>query len=270
MIIFLANQNKDNLQIFYIKYKWFIPISIFICLFISYSTSYIYIKLHFYMELGFISPIKLIILFSFLGFIISSIACAIGTSFKCIGSEKEYFCTIKTNIKKEKNYDIYIENLFIFFEKFSLLKSKDIIIEILIISFGMIFNFCYVYFGILIINYLSPLHFILSNVIYIILSKLIILIRNIKEKGFYLVNDTNQFKIRLMNISSYFFSFVGLTIYLEIIELNFCKFNYNLRKHIMERGILDINEDEINDTIINDEENSLLDDNVELPINEKK
>jgi len=93
------------------------------------------------MDLDFISPIKILILYGILEFIISSIACIIETSFKCIGSEKQFFCQISTNLKKEDNYDIYIDNLFIFFEKFSLLNSKDIMIETSIILFGNIFYF---------------------------------------------------------------------------------------------------------------------------------
>ena len=38
------------------------------------------------------------------------------------------------------------------------------------------------------------------------------------------------------NIHNYFF---GLLIYLEIIELNFCNLNYNLKKAIIDRSIKD-------------------------------
>ena len=36
-----------------------------------------------------------------------------------------------------------------------------------------------------------------------------------------------------------FVCLIGFFIYLEIIELNICKLNYNLRKNIIHRGILD-------------------------------
>ena len=39
------------------------------------------------------------------------------------------------------------------------------------------------------------------------------------------------------------FALIGFIIYLEIIELNFCKLNYNLRKYIIERSIEDSNTD---------------------------
>ena len=57
-------------------------------------------------------------------------------------------------------------------------------------------------------------------------------------------------------------------IYLEIIELNFCKLNYNLRKYINDRGIKD------SESIINDKDrllrNSSITNNVELDFKEEE
>ena len=47
----------------------------------------------------------------------------------------------------------------------------------------------------------------------------------------------------LYNISPFICSFIGFLIYLEIIELNFCNLNYNLKKYINIRCIKDIYED---------------------------
>jgi len=235
------NYNSDNLNF---KNKWLIPISILIFLFITSSTSYIYIKLKFYMEIEFISPIKLLILYGILGFIFSSIACLIETYFKCIGSEKEFFCGVSANFKNENNYDLYIDNFFVFFEKFSLLKSKDIKFEILIIFVEIIFYYCTTYFGILIINYLTPMHYVFSNLCNFFLNEFIQLIKDIIEKR--KSPNKNIDKGSLLRISIYICSFIGFMIYLEIIELNFCNLNFNLRKYIILRS----NEDLINGSII--------------------
>ena len=48
------------------------------------------------------------------------------------------------------------------------------------------------------------------------------------------------------------FALIGFFIYLEIIELNFCKLNYNIRKKIIERSIEDSNTD------IDEDDNNLL------------
>ena len=40
-----------------------------------------------------------------------------------------------------------------------------------------------------------------------------------------------------VDITIILISSLGLLVYLEIIELNFCKLNYNLRENIIERSI---------------------------------
>ena len=294
IIIFINKENEENNL--NMKYKWLIPISIIIYLFIINSTSYIYTKLKFYMDLKFISQEKLLIFYGTIGFVFSIIACVIESSFKCVGSEKKFFCKVNkeiyiienyTNITQNdtnneiyiynenySEYDLYIENFFIFIEDFSKLNSKEITIEIVIIFIGMIFYYCSLYFDILIINYLTPMHFMFSSLIYLFLDEII---NFIKEK----IITGNFFKngyLNLFNISAYIFSFIGFMIYLEIIELNFCKLNYNLRKYINERSIKDFKADLFNDSIITESENSSRTSSindydyeyVELPNNKRK
>jgi len=240
------------------------------------------------MNLRFISPTKLFLFYGIIGFIFSAIACIIETSFKCVGVEKELFCLVYPNIKNNTNNginigiytynennttnsnniksetDIYIENFFIFIKEFSELNSKDITIEIVIIFIEIIIHYCELYFDLLIINYLTPMHFIFCNIIFIFVVKFIELIKNI-------INGFNY--LSLVSISPYFFSFIGFMIYLELIELNFCKLNYNLRKYINERSLKDIYEDNTNESIISepeiDERDSSINDYVEMPINKK-
>ena len=61
-------------------------------------------------------------------------------------------------------------------------------------------------------------------------------------------------------------------IYLEIIELNFCNLNYNLRKYINIRSVEDIYEDD-NESNIRESDftyRSSINDYVEMPINNKR
>ena len=236
------------------------------------------------MDLRFISQTKLLIFYGIIGFIFSTIACIIETSFQCFGDEKELFCplfdntnngidigiytynenntTIANNTKSET--DRYIENFFIFIKDFSDLNSKEIIIEIVTNFIGIIFYYCNLYFDILVINYLTPMHFIFCNLIFLFIASLIDLIWNI-------ISDFDYKS--LVYISPYFFSFIGFMIYLEIIELNFCKLNYNLRKYINERSLKDIYEDNTNESIISEPEiaqrDSSINDYVEMPINKR-
>ena len=247
------------------------------------------------MDSQFISHTKLLILYGIIGFVFSIIACTIETSFKCVGSETEYFCYVYSNITNnikninntynheiginneihiynEKN-DInnnyrYLENFFIYIEDFSKINSKEKSIEIILTFFGTISYYISLYFDILVIKYLSPMHFIFCNLIYLLMIQITDLILDI---------ISNPFDIRdLYNIAPFICSFIGFLIYLEIIELNFCNLNYNLKKYINERCIKDVYEDSRNESIISENEifdrrSSLTENNsLEMPINKKK
>ena len=73
---------------------------------------------------------------------------------------------------------------------------------------------------------------------YYILNKLYLLALNFKTID-KLFND----KYRSVNLFLDFFSDVisifGYLVYLEIIELHFCKYDYNIRRNILERSDLD-------------------------------
>jgi len=263
--IYVIEEKSDN---FNAKYAWFIPISIIIYMFIISSTSYIYTKLKFYMDLKFISHTKLLILYGIIGFLFSIITCAIETFFKCVGSKTKFFCKVyfdTTSVAKNSNNDYnhkidtnngihiynennindesrYIENFFIFIDNFSKLNSKEKSIEIILMFFGTITYYFGLYFDILVLKYLTPMHFIFCSLIYLLLVKIAELIKNIVNESFVPKN--------LYNISPFICSFIGFMIYLELIELNFCNLNYNLRKYINIRCIEDIHEDSRTESII--------------------
>ena len=276
-----SSNEENNLNM---KYKICIPISIIFYLFIINSTSYIYTQLKFYMDLKFISQTKLLILYGTIGFVLSIISCIIETSLKCVGKEEEFFCNVYINrtiiienkinnetiITYETNINRYIENFHIFIEEFSFLDKKDRIIEIVLFFIGVIFYYCSLYFDMLIINYLTPMHFIFSSLIYLFLIELIDYIRNNIQTE----NIFNKENIAYYcDFSAYIFSFIGFMIYLEIIELNFCNLNYNLRKYINKRSDEDIYEYNICETVVSKSEftcRSSINDYVEMPINKKR
>jgi len=276
--IYQYNNNDENTQFFCVKYLWFIPISIIIYLFIVNSTSYIFTELKFYMDLKFISQTKLLILYGIIGFVLSSIACSIETSFKCVGENKDFFCKINIfnfiDKYKVEGYDSYIENIHIFFLDFSGLPAKVFIIEIFLLLLGIIFYYFSLYFDILVIKCLTPMHFMFSSLIYLFFMELIELIKNNTSESDYEKEISYQNSISLLNIIAYIFSLIGFMIYLEIIELNFCKLNYNLRKYIYDRSIQDAFEDNASGSIINEDDrlsrNSSLIKNKEMIIKEEE
>jgi len=257
IILIIYYDDKYNNILYFIKHKWFIPIAIIIYLLLVSSTSYIYTKLKFYMDLKFISVSKLLILYGSLGFAFTSIACVIETYFKCVGNERHFFCPIR-ELNDDGQYDYYIENARIFFEHFSNLERKDSIIEIFIFFFGIIIYYCSLYFDMLVINYLTSIHFMFSSLIYVFVYELKDLINIMIEK--------KKIFLKVLNISAYIFSLIGFMIYLEIIELNFCKLNHNLIKYIKDRSSKDINVNIIKDSIITDDDDN-SEKNIELPNN---
>ena len=108
-----------------------------------------------------------------------------------------------------------------------------------IISFIEMFLNNYLLFYI--IYYLSPCHSIISQCISFVF---LVFINDIIEKN-------------LLKLSLLFLIIISCLIYLEILELNFCNLNYNLKKHISERIQFDKYELCINNDTNNINKNSI-------------
>ena len=115
-----------------------------------------------------------------------------------------------------------------------------------LILFAMICSFFAFYYDILIIKYLTPVHFIFYGSIYYFITKIIklffIFYKKIKTNHFFneKENDKERFYIFLFDLSGIFITIFGFLIYLEIIELGFCKLNYYTRKNIEKRRVEEI------------------------------
>ena len=172
---------------------------------------------------------------------ISSILCIIETNIKC--SPKINFCEIK-----DKDNNTYIDNFNIYYENLSEIKDKaeEIIYEICVNIFGMICKFFALYFDILIIQYLTPVHIIFYSSLFYFIIKIIVLFCN-KIKTNHFFNNEKRFYIFLLDLLGNFITIFGFLIYLEIIELRFCKLNYNTRKNIEKRRVEEIKQKDIYD-----------------------
>ena len=245
--------NEDDDKYIYYKYKknkWLIPVGIIFYLLYMIPRAYAISKIKVFMDLKYISPYKLLIFYGFTGALISTIIGTISTFLKCPKDYNMKICNISNdNDKFIENYKLYwdIQNNF-----------KDIIFEIIIIFFGIITNFFFEFFYILIIKYLTPMHIIFLNIIY---STLLLIsgtiYNNIRNKN---KSESNQIKTQkdLMNYIGMIIlliSFFGLFVYLEIIVLNFCKLNYNLRENIIQRSIKEYENNKIGQININKENN---------------
>jgi len=231
-------EDKEVKNSLFVISKWYIVLGIFIYIMIITIRAYSYTKIKWFIDLKYISSTKLLIFIGFIGIFVSSISCIIGTYIKC--SEKINFCEVKDNFNSNITY---IDNFNIFIENISGLKgTSELIYEISVILFGMIFKFCY--YNILIIKFLTPVHIIFYFSIFYFIIKIIAIFYNKMSANYFFdieyEDAKGRFYIFLLDLSGNFIAIFGFLIYLELIELRFCKLNYNLREAISKRSIDDI------------------------------
>jgi len=214
---------------------YLIPIGILIGLFNLLIESLSNCKAKWLMDLRFISSNKLLMCYGILGFVIDSIICTITTFVDC-GKNNFNLC------KKNYNKKIYLENFFSYFNDLSI---KNIILMIFYVITFLLKSLFYI----LTIKYLTPFHIISLPTIYYFLVHMVLGIYTIVKKKE--IENVNY----ALELSSSFLAFLAFSIFLEFIELNFCLCNYNLRRYIVRRSIIDSNiNNEYEDTIISEEE----------------
>ena len=193
---------------------------------ILYAFYYLYIKR--LMKYKFISPAKCNFMIGIINFPLVIIIYFI-ISFTSLG-----------NIRKK----YYFDNIFELFKNIGKIDTKNVIF---LISLPFFLGFTEFIFNNIINDY----------TIYHIYIPLLIkyFIKNIIK------NLRNYEKIFL--ISSFFIELIMILIFLELIEINCCGLNKNLKRNIQSRGIIDsslaigIDDDEINDER-NDENNKII------------
>ena len=217
----------------YNKYKSLTFIGIFSFLIIIIIRSYALTKIKIFMDFYYISPAKILTKIGLVGIIVNFIIMIIFTFIKCgtIYDIDIHLCSVDENNNRNETY---LENFIIYFRTLNNAKYYDILISVFTILIGIMAYFCYIYFYILIIRYLSSVHII----IYALLNSFIIRILAIIIISFNnsLFEEHSTPLIFSISAVSDFFSGAGLLIYCEIIELNFCNFNYFLRRNIIARS----------------------------------
>ena len=268
ILSFFENRGERN-KLLYIDNKLYIPIGISIYLILITSRSYVNSKIKWFMDLKYISPSRLLIYYGIMGTIICSIICLITTNIKCedvmTGNDIfDYICKVPYNgtDKKFEYTERYFESYKFYIDTFRgkinyQYSYKEVIYEIIIIFLGAISFFLYKYFSMLVIQYLTPVYLILSNSMYFLIQKLIILIYNyILFDEFKKIKITSFILIKwILDTIGDIFCIIGFLVYLEIIELNFYDYDYNLKINISRRSFGEsygINQSE--KQIINEEE----------------
>ena len=182
-----------------------------------------------------------------MGLFICSLACIITTLVPCkagiISYEEMVYICRQTRTKYFENNKNHTYN---YYDSFSVYKQKlftgnnfYIFKNICLIIMKVIIIFFVKLFSILIIKYLNPFYFICSSSIYYFFLRFIRIIVSH-------INKENIEKQTYLDFIAEIFSISGILIYTELIELNFCNFNFNLKKNIIKRSLEDLNNIELN------------------------
>ena len=200
LIIFI-NKKDSSVFKYYSDYWGIIPLGFITYLIIMISRAFALSEIKVLMQYKYLSPIKLLIIYGMVGIIITTIIGIISSFIEC---NKNYSYLVlkicKIEDKTNKSY---------FFENFKIWKDEINIVEIIILLIGIIINFFYRLFYFFIIKNLTAIHIIFSNLFY---STLLSTIGNMSY-----INFSDKVFIFII----YIIIFVGLLIYLEMIELDF-------------------------------------------------
>ena len=240
IVTIILTFHSDKFQPIYVQYRehsyWIIPLALIIYIPLITLKAYIFIKLKWLMDLKYISANKLLMTYGLIGASFYSIF-AILSSFK-------YF-TDNENLSY-----IFIDKKNSFSEYFTTtdIEWSDILIEIIANVLGMLTSYFIKYNFMMIIKYLTAVHTVFLTPIFYFFFKVVLLIYNVIyciinnnwDKFF----DTSSMEFLypkfFLDTSGDVFSFFGFLIYLEIIELNCCDLNYNIRNTIISRGKIEL------------------------------
>ena len=225
-----------------------IPINLlFITLSCFISFARVKIKLITYIK--FIPIYSIIIYIGVIGTILTFIELLFSSFFQCNSQEmNELLCLVNDTNNNSTYYDniiIYFNELSENFPKFAFFK------EILIINLSYpIISFFEMVCELLIIYYLHPIYILIRDNIYYFFMRIIFIIS--KRNYFYLENPTFY-----ITQAADLFAIFGYCVFLQLIELKFYRFDYDLNKNIIERGKKEANinfEEDVSEVSGNSEE----------------
>ena len=237
---FVIGFSDDYKEEIYNKYKFLYLIGIISYLIIITIRSYTVVKMKIFMDLRYISPTKLLIINGVIGILINIIIAFIFTYNKC-ATVKDIDIHLCNIVEDNSNRDeAYLENFFIYLKILNNSEYYDIIIEVFTSLIGSFLYSFYIYFYIQILNYLSTIHMIFYSFIYAFCVQVIYTFISLLT-DIYPTKQKFNVVIFIFTLIADIFAGFGICVYCEIFELNFCNFNYNLRRNIIKRGEEDVN-----------------------------
>ena len=223
---------NDKYDAIYKRHIIFIPIIAIIYLVFSLLRFYSLCKIKWLLDFKYVSLSKFLIIYTSIGMFVLLIACIISSNIKCADPSKFtgtlFLCSIQ--IKNGNKADYYFDKFSYFFETLWR-KDKSIgmnFLYLILFIIRLILNAFRLLYSILIVKNLNPEYYQCTFQIYYFFILLIVLIKSIIEG--------EDATLHIYNIFAEISSIIGILIYLELIELKFCKLNENLRNNIQSRS----------------------------------
>ena len=224
LILSITSEQKEEDKTFYERYPFLCFFSLFYLILI-FIRSYVNTQLKILMDLKFVITRALLMSYGLIGLCMCLLAGIFTSCVPCFDFIYNYVC--KMNYGDNMYYDHFLN----YVESW-----KNMLVRLIVIILGAITFFFNKYYIIMIIKYYTPIHVIFSYPVQFFIEKTFLLIFTAIFFPDELFSRQNQLKKFLLNESGDIASILGLLIYLEMIELNFCGLNYNLKKNIIIRG----------------------------------
>ena len=247
-----TNYKYDNestlLKSLFVVHAWLFPISFIIYFIKMIMDSYIIISIKKIMDLKYVSISKILIIYGGFGTLFTALFCLVTTYIPC-------------GKRNNDVYDIYDYQFLVvddegnrFIENYKVYFGQYFLKDLLLFSFIRgIENGLYKLFLLKYVQNLNPVFKSFSYSLIYIMHKFILVFQVKSNEPMKYLNA--RF---FLDFASDFAAIIGFLIYLEIIELNFCNLNLNLRKYIIIRSKLDSTDME------NDNEISILSEDDEM------
>jgi hypothetical protein len=248
----LKDTFKSEEDTLYKLYVWTIPLGVVSFIFAQFLKAYSFCKAKYFFDLKFITISQFLKFYGLIGSIISILGSIIFTYTKCHKKYKDfpnikYICEHYDRSIKNGESDNYFDNFKLYFDDWDRnIKSKKVGYSFLFILKNL-FATLTGFFTFSIIKNLSPEYYVCANSIYFLIVDLLKFIGHL---------ISSEYEFEKYDMISEIFVFIGVTVYLEIIELNFFKLNYDSKRNISIRSIselIDINVISANDDEDDDE-----------------
>ena len=264
--IILTMNTKEPM--IYNDHPWWIPIGFIIHSLLTCIISFIDCSLKSFFDLKYLTTNMLLLFYSSVGLIVCFFICIISTFVPCCEVNNNDYINTMCKVKDE-SYK-YLESFKLYFNSYSDDDTPSKVIRTFIIILDGITFFIQKYFILLTIKFLDPVHIYFYIPIYYVFQKVILVFNTLIIDHVWIKDPTNYRIAKFfLDIGGDFFCLVGSLIYFEIIQINKCGLNFNVKKNIVIRSLSEEindnnNKDDEDDYIYNNEDD--VDDNRETVI----